>query len=144
MDIKRKVILLWIIVMEMCLLQITLSVTHPSHVSVVGCTLTLGTGDTGQLGLGEDILDRTRPALVDIGAEIVQIAAGGMHTACLSKDGKVYTFGCNDEGALGRSTPEEEDYFKPGVVELDATIVQISAGALLYLNPCISVTFECV
>ncbi|ELT90046.1 hypothetical protein CAPTEDRAFT_159495 [Capitella teleta] len=103
-------------------------VSHRSHGHVVGQTLTIGTGDTGQLGLGEDIMDRARPALVKIDGEIVQIAAGGMHTACLTKDGKVFTFGCNDEGALGRSTPEEEDCFEPSVVDLKAKIVQISAG----------------
>lgn len=29
-----------------------------------------------------------------------------MHTVALSNMGKVYTWGCNDEGALGREGPE--------------------------------------
>ncbi len=29
-----------------------------------------------------------------------------MHTVALSTHGKVYTWGCNDEGALGREGPE--------------------------------------
>ena len=53
--------------------------------------LTLGQGDVGQLGLGEDILERKKPALVKSleGLDIVQVECGGMHTVALSDDGKV-------------------------------------------------------
>jgi regulator of chromosome condensation len=33
---------------------------------------------------------------------IYKIACGGLHSIVLTTDGLVYTFGCNDEGALGR------------------------------------------
>lgn len=46
-------------------------------------------GDVGQLGLGEDILERKKPALVSLPEKIVQVVAGGMHTACLSDTGNV-------------------------------------------------------
>ena len=32
------------------------------------------------------------------------------------KEGRVWTFGCNDEGSLGRDVAEEEDCFLPGQV----------------------------
>ena len=32
----------------------------------------------------------------------VDVAAGGMHTVALDSEGRVWTFGCNDEGSLGR------------------------------------------
>ena len=51
--------------------------------------LTVGEGDTGQLGLGEDVMERTKPGLVPLPASVVQVAAGGMHTACLTTDGQV-------------------------------------------------------
>ena len=40
-----------------------------SRLQTRGCghVLTLGQGDTGQLGLGEDIMERARPALVKVG-----------------------------------------------------------------------------
>lgn len=41
---------------------------------------------------------------------------------------QVHTWGCNDEGALGRHTATEEDAFTSGVVDLDAKVVQISTG----------------
>lgn len=46
-----------------------------------------------------------------VGRRILKIVCGGMHTVALSNMGKVYTWGCNDEGALGRegfeTTPME-------------------------------------
>lgn len=41
---------------------------------------------------------------------------------------QVYTFGCNDEGALGRETTEEGSETVPGKVVLDQKVVQVSAG----------------
>jgi regulator of chromosome condensation len=37
---------------------------------------------------------------------ITKIVCGGMHTVALSTFGKVYSWGCNDEGALGRDGQE--------------------------------------
>uniref|UniRef100_A0A2C9JH32 RCC1-like domain-containing protein n=2 Tax=Biomphalaria glabrata TaxID=6526 RepID=A0A2C9JH32_BIOGL len=105
-----------------------LKVTHDSHGSVQGIVLTCGTGDVGQLGLGEDITERTRLAFVDIPDPVVQVCAGGMHTVCLTSTGQVYTFGCNDEGALGRDTSVEGSETKPGKVNLPAPIVMVTAG----------------
>lgn len=51
--------------------------------------LTLGQGNVGQLGLGEDIMERKKPALVTLPEMVVQVEAGGMHTVCLSQTGKV-------------------------------------------------------
>jgi len=93
-----------------------------------GRVLTVGQGDTGQLGLGEDVMEKTRPALVDGIHAAVEVAAGGMHTAVLDTDGAVWTFGCNDEGSLGRKVEEEEDCFSPGKVELPDRVVMVSCG----------------
>ena len=93
-----------------------------------GHVLTLGQGDTGQLGLGEDIMERARPALVKDVENAVEVVAGGMHTVVLDIEGDVWTFGCNDEGSLGRLVEEEEDCFQPGRVSLEEKIVMVSAG----------------
>ncbi|XP_071491797.1 regulator of chromosome condensation-like, partial [Diadema antillarum] len=105
-------------------------ISHWSHRSKPGTVLTFGQGDVGQLGLGEDIMERKKPALPSIGdsKHMVDVVAGGMHTVTISEDGMVYTFGCNDEGALGRDTSEEGSEFTAGLVSLDAKIVQVSAG----------------
>uniref|UniRef100_A0A8V5GJ17 RCC1-like domain-containing protein n=1 Tax=Melopsittacus undulatus TaxID=13146 RepID=A0A8V5GJ17_MELUD len=104
------------------------SVNHPSHGSQPGLVLAMGQGDLGQLGLGEDVMERKYPTLVPLPELIVQAEAGGMHTVCLSHTGKIYTFGCNDEGALGRDTSADGSESRPGLVELEEKVVQVSAG----------------
>ena len=75
-----------------------------------GSLFSLGQGDTGQLGLGEDIMERKKPSLVrGVEGKVVAVAAGGMHTVCLTSNGAVWSFGCNDEGALGRHIDEDEE-----------------------------------
>ncbi|KAH8866963.1 Regulator of chromosome condensation [Schistosoma japonicum] len=88
--------------------------------TVPGAALFLGVGDTGQLGLGPDVTERSRPALPSATSlnalqttkehslsHFTQICCGGMHSVCLTVDGNVATCGCNDEGALGRPTATE-------------------------------------
>ena len=50
-----------------------------------GQLLTVGQGDTGQLGLGEDVMEKMRPAPVPEITEAVDAVAGGMHTAALDR-----------------------------------------------------------
>lgn len=93
-----------------------------------GSILVFGNGDCGQLGLGLDVLEKSRPAAITELNDIIEVAAGGMHTVCITSDYKVKTFGCNDEGALGRDTSEEGSEAKPGEVDLPGKVVQVSAG----------------
>ena len=67
------------------------------------------------IGLGDDapseIKKPRKPSIFDIGnvipaRSIVTIVCGGMHSVALASNGSVYTWGCNDEGALGRSGAE--------------------------------------
>lgn len=59
---------------------------------VVGCIMTFGQGDCGQLGLGDTMTERKKPFPVAgqlEGCKIIQIECGGMHTVALTDDGKV-------------------------------------------------------
>ena len=38
-------------------------------------------------------MERSKPGLVKDLKNVVDISAGGMHTVCVTKEGKVYTFG---------------------------------------------------
>ncbi|ALC44129.1 Bj1, partial [Drosophila busckii] len=100
----------------------------PKRREVIGNVLVCGTGDTGQLGLGEDILERKRPALVESIPNPVDVCAGGMHCLVLTKNGHIYSFGCNDEGALGRDTSEEGSEATPGLIDLPGKALCVSAG----------------
>ncbi|KAI1499886.1 regulator of chromosome condensation 1/beta-lactamase-inhibitor protein II [Biscogniauxia marginata] len=78
-----------------------------------------GDGSFGELGLGNKKFDGKRPSHVkqprlnhkllagEVG--VVQIACGGMHAVALTRDGRVLTWGVNDEKALGRETSWEGD-----------------------------------
>ncbi|KAL5606552.1 hypothetical protein BROUX41_002955 [Berkeleyomyces rouxiae] len=73
-----------------------------------------GEGSSGELGMGSKRRDGKKPVDVkrpryndllspeDTG--VVQIACGGMHAAALTAEGKILTWGVNDDGALGRSS----------------------------------------
>ena len=50
-----------------------------------GQVMTVGQGDTGQLGLGEDVMEKSRPAPVPELPEAVDAVAGGMHTVVLDR-----------------------------------------------------------
>ncbi|RMZ81287.1 hypothetical protein DV737_g2553, partial [Chaetothyriales sp. CBS 132003] len=72
-----------------------------------------GAGEMGELGLGrapgQQKVKRPRlnPLLTKAG--VVILSVGGMHTAALTSDNRVLTWGVNDDGALGRNTDEEAD-----------------------------------
>ncbi|KAG7295142.1 hypothetical protein JYU34_022097 [Plutella xylostella] len=101
----------------------------PSIPTKTGRVYTCGMGDVGQLGLGEDIMETTKFKYVSsMGDNMVAVCAGGMHTVALDKDGVVWTFGCNDEGALGRPTSGDSEEGTPGTVTLPGKAVMISAG----------------
>jgi len=90
--------------------------------------LTFGQGDFGQLGLGEEVTEKMRPAAISVYQDIIAIAAGAMHNVCLRKTGEVLTFGCNDDGALGRNTSKEGSETVPLLVELPVKAIQVTAG----------------
>ncbi len=55
---------------------------------------------------------------------VVKLLCGGMHTLALAASGAVFSWGCNDEGALGRKGTED----KPMLVPLPIRATDISAG----------------
>lgn len=94
----------------------------------VGQVFVVGSGDCAQLGLGPDVFEKERPAKIAYfdDLEICKVVAGGLHTLALSLEGKLYSWGCNDQKALGRSGEETE----PAPVEnLDSVfIVDMACG----------------
>ncbi|CZR67885.1 related to RCC1 domain [Phialocephala subalpina] len=74
-----------------------------------------GENSAGELGLGvgkdpngKSVVDVKRPRINhNLFADkvgVVDMAVGGMHCVALTHDNKIYTWGVNDQGALGRST----------------------------------------
>lgn len=100
----------------------------PQRAQRVGTLLCCGKNDVGQLGLGEDVAEKERPFPVPDCPQVVDIAAGGMHSLYLDAAGAVYSFGCNDEGALGRDTSADGSEYEVVRVELPLPVVRISTG----------------
>ena len=73
--------------------------------SANGRVFASGKNDSGQLGPGvRDNEKRAVPTLVTgllKTKSVVQVAAGGSHTACLTTDGLVFTCGNGGRGQLG-------------------------------------------
>ncbi|KAH9385375.1 regulator of chromosome condensation [Nematocida major] len=71
---------------------------------------TWGAGDAGQLGVETE--NASAPAPIELpffsDKNITSIVCGGMHSLALSEDGTLFSWGCNDEGVLGREGNEEE------------------------------------
>ena len=70
-----------------------------------------GSGECDQLGLGDDTRERKKPTLLKalVGKQICEIAVGAMHVLCVSAGGGLYSWGCNDDGALGRASSDGSD-----------------------------------
>ncbi|MFC7337592.1 hypothetical protein ACFQY0_10420 [Haloferula chungangensis] len=100
-----------------------------------GSLITWGSNQYGQLGTGSTM---GSPTPVEIsnsgdlaGRSVVSIAAGGNHTLVLTADGRIYSWGANQDGQLGGSSysssiplPVSGD----GLID-GKTVVAIAAGA---------------
>ena len=82
------------------------------------------------LGLGDDAPPTVKKARmvelqltegVPLLKPIISITCGGMHTLALSSNGIVLSWGCNDDGALGRSGPENTPLRVDGALNVPAT-----------------------
>ncbi|XP_021404911.2 putative E3 ubiquitin-protein ligase HERC4 [Lonchura striata] len=91
------------------LAQIAAGGAHSTTVSLSGAVYSWGKNSFGQLGLG-DMKDRDCPTYV--GAlehwKTVFVTCGADHTAILSKEGLVCTFGAGGSGQLGHNSTRNE------------------------------------
>ena len=97
----------------------------PEHPRPAYQILIFGNGDSSQFGMGPDATgEYARPKMQKFfktasdegklggeGAGVESLAAGGLHTLVIDEAGKVWTWGTNDDGALGRMVegPDPED-----------------------------------
>lgn len=109
-----------------------------------GHCFTFGESLFGALGHGEDVTERRTALQVDVGdQQVLSVCSGDMHSVAITEDGSVYTWGVNDEGALGRPTDgdawnssstaanaEKENSCMPGKARMPEGVftVQVVAG----------------
>ena len=113
--------------------QVAAGGAHTACLTADGLVLVCGDGNAGQLGVG-DTEDRVVPTLVRgelEGRKVLQVAAGGNHTMCVTEDGSVFAFGYNYRGQLGVGVTEER--LVPTLLrgELENKLVlQVAAGCI--------------
>lgn len=103
---------------------------HSFCITLSGKVFGWGKNDYGQLGLG-DRANRKSPSLLKMlrSQAVMYIAAGENHTAVLTKDGGVFTFGYAASGQLGHGSTTECEVNPRKVFELmGSTVTQIACG----------------
>lgn len=112
---------------------------HSVFLDVTGrCIYVCGRGDYGQLGTTDEISDQ--PNLIQKLAydenddykdlNFHSIAAGDTHTLAVSRTGKLYSWGFNEQGQLGHG--DDIDELRPTVVAKVAKklfVTEVSAGS---------------
>ncbi|TDH73114.1 hypothetical protein CCR75_004261 [Bremia lactucae] len=98
-----------------------------------GQILTFGSGDCGQLGHGveeeSDLMVKFPRVVRPLATlSIVRIACGGLHSAAITAAGEVYTWGCDDDGALGRVGDENVPTKVNGFGPQEAIAIRIVGG----------------
>jgi hypothetical protein len=96
------------------IIQIACGAQHSVGITDIGELYTWGSGEDGRLGHG-DMRDRATPRKVMalLRSRVIHASCGGAHTAVLTEDYNVFTFGRGRNGRLGlgdnkwRDTPHE-------------------------------------
>jgi len=97
---------------------------HTGCLTDMGEVYTWGEGKFGRLGHGAE-RNCHSPRLVEslLGKRPIQIACGGFHSAVVTQDGKMYTFGGGEHGQLGHG--DKVNKVKPTLVQaLDPIFLQ--------------------
>lgn len=118
-----------------CGAQHSLAITHGSK------TFAWGAGGHGQLGIGAITAPVKKPVLVPKLSVLKcrQVSAGGLHSAALTADGHVYTFGWGRLGQLGQKAACM--YEEPALVDMPCAVVKVVCGGNHTLA--LSATGEC-
>ncbi|XP_078269385.1 putative E3 ubiquitin-protein ligase HERC4 isoform X2 [Rhinoraja longicauda] len=109
--------------------QLAAGGTHSFALSFSGAVFGWGSNKFGQLGLNDEI-DRYVPALLKSlrTQKIVYICCGEDHTATLTKEGGVFTFGAGGYGQLGHNSTNHEINPRKVFELMGYVITQISCG----------------
>uniref|UniRef100_A0A4W6ETW2 HECT domain-containing protein n=1 Tax=Lates calcarifer TaxID=8187 RepID=A0A4W6ETW2_LATCA len=111
------------------LVQISAGGEQSFAISVSGGVFSWGRNDCGQLGLG-DMTDRHTPTPVHClnMKKTIHISCGKDHTAILTKDGAVFTFGSGQYGQLGHNSFTDELCPRLVAELLGAKVTKIACG----------------
>uniref|UniRef100_A0A673X9Y2 HECT and RLD domain containing E3 ubiquitin protein ligase 3 n=1 Tax=Salmo trutta TaxID=8032 RepID=A0A673X9Y2_SALTR len=111
------------------LAQITAGGDHSFALSLSGAVFGWGKNSAGQLGLN-DKQDRSVPCHIKFlrSQKVVYISCGDEHTAALTKDGGLFTFGDGSRGQLGHDSTNSEPLPRQVQELMGSEVSQIACG----------------
>ncbi|XP_055779406.1 probable E3 ubiquitin-protein ligase HERC3 isoform X1 [Salvelinus fontinalis] len=111
------------------LAQITAGGDHSFALSLSGAVFGWGKNSAGQLGLN-DKQDRSVPCHIKFlrSQKVVYISCGDEHTAALTKDGGLFTFGDGSRGQLGHDSTNNEPLPRQVQELMGSEVSQIACG----------------
>ena len=84
-------------------IELSAGYSHTACITEQGALYTWGYGKHGVLGHGTrasvNVPNLVQGAL--LGAKVIQISTGNRHTACITEQGALYTWGSSADGKLG-------------------------------------------
>lgn len=109
--------------------QISAGGAHSFALTLSGAVFGWGRNKFGQLGLN-DSNDRSFPALLKSlrSQRVIYISCGEDHTAALTKEGGVFTFGAGGYGQLGHNSTNHEINPRKVFELMGSVVTQISCG----------------
>uniref|UniRef100_A0AAY4APN6 HECT domain-containing protein n=1 Tax=Denticeps clupeoides TaxID=299321 RepID=A0AAY4APN6_9TELE len=109
--------------------QISAGGDHSFAVSLSGAVFGWGKNNAGQLGLNDE-QDRAVPCHIKFlrSQKVVYISCGDEHTAALTKDGGLFTFGNGSRGQLGHDSINNEPLPRRVVELMGTEVSQIACG----------------
>ncbi|KAM9325224.1 putative E3 ubiquitin-protein ligase HERC4 [Gastrophryne carolinensis] len=110
-------------------LQIAAGGAHSLALTLSGAVFAWGRNKFGQLGLNDET-DRYVPSLLKSlrSQKIVYISCGEDHTAALTKEGGVFTFGAGGYGQLGHNSTNHEVNPRKVFELMGSVVTQIACG----------------
>uniref|UniRef100_A0A4W4FUW3 HECT domain-containing protein n=1 Tax=Electrophorus electricus TaxID=8005 RepID=A0A4W4FUW3_ELEEL len=112
------------------LAQISAGGDHSFALSLSGAVFGWGRNSAGQLGLNDE-LDRAVPCHIKFlrSQKVVYISCGDEHTAALTKDGGLFTFGNGSRGQLGHDSTKNEPLPRRVLELMGTEVSQITCGS---------------
>ncbi|TRY88331.1 hypothetical protein DNTS_018819 [Danionella cerebrum] len=111
------------------LAQISTGGDHSFALSFSGAVFGWGRNSAGQLGLNDE-QDRAVPCHIKFlrSQKVVYISCGEEHTAALTKEGGLFTFGCGSKGQLGHDSIRNEPLPRRVMELMGSEVSQIACG----------------
>lgn len=103
---------------------------HCLALSAEGEVFSWGEGEDGKLGHGNrGHCDRPRVIEYLRGKEVIDVAAGGAHSACITASGELFTWGKGRYGRLGHG--DSDDQSKPKMVDVlkESRVIDVACGS---------------